>query len=242
MNIHTPFQTFSASQNAANANPVQVLGSQWMQFFPSDPVPSSPTARLQITKSSRYMITRPRDAEEMSVQILKFCDRMHLGNASAFRVTDATAGCGGNSINLLKHFAHVTAVERDPVHFAVLKNNLSVYGFHEGERLKLINADYTHIFDNLVQDIVILDCPWMNDATSTWYSRCKQLNLYLSDKPIATLVDELFRRSATRVIVVKSPQNFDLQTFVKQVTACRNLYMKICSIHSYKCLIMLPEP
>jgi hypothetical protein len=92
-------------------------------------------------------------------------------------------------------------------------------------------------------DIVILDCPWMNtdhddDSATKWYSRCKQLNLYLADKPVATVVDDLFSHTDTRVVVVKAPKNFDLQSFVKHVCKNNNLLIKVCRIHSYFALIL----
>jgi predicted RNA methylase len=229
---------------APRSNPVFLLGREWSMYFPANAArpPYEPARRLQITRTGKYMLTRPLDAEMMSRHIIQFCrQRLGIADPSQLRVTDATAGCGGNALNCLQHFAHVTAVENDPVHFGILKNNLAVYGYGDGPRLELINADYTTVLARVSEDVVILDCPWM-DPDAPWYSRAKSLSLFLSCKPVAAVVDELFRLASTKVVVVKAPRNFDMQAFVKQVSKARDVTIKICKIHSYMALIIAPEP
>ena len=185
------------------------------------------------------MITRPAEAEEMSQHLARFCRLVGLDEPRKLRVTDATAGCGGNALSLLRHVGHVTAVERDPLHFACLRNNLELYGHVEEKggqgaaTVKLINADYTQIFSVLQQDVVLLDCPW---SDTIWYSRKRDLQLYLSDIPLYALVQEVFARDAARVVAIKAPLNFGLSLFMRKLPG--NHVLKICRVYTFYLILV----
>lgn len=104
------------------------MGPEWVKYFPKQP--NIESDGLQISRISKYMITRPTEAEEMSNHILRFCKLLGMSETKSLRVTDATAGCGGNT-SQPSEANHVTAVERDPVHFQCLQNNLAVYGMSD---------------------------------------------------------------------------------------------------------------
>lgn len=220
-----------------NSNPIMSMGPEWVKYFPKQQ--NLDPDGLQISRISKYMITRPTEAEEMSNHILRFCKLLGMSETKSLRVTDATAGCGGNTLNLLKHFNHVTAVERDPVHFQCLQNNLGVYGVSDKATTtsqataKLIQADYTHVYNVLQQDIILIDCPWSDD---TWYSRKKDLQLYLSDIPLYNLVRDIFAQSATRVVAIKAPGNFGFSLFFRKLSG--NLLVKVCHVYTYYLILI----
>lgn len=209
----------------------------WLKHFPY--APNVNWNALRLTPVGRYSISRPEHAELCSKAIMTFMREHGNYNCADLTITDATAGCGGNTLSLLKYFRRVIAVESNPEHFLILQNNLRTYHYEVSiinPKLQLINTDYTMVFKDIKSDVVLLDCPW-NPSSGTWYSKHKHLMLYLSDVPLYTIVQFLLRNGCL-CCSCKIPFNMDFSSFIRhmdsnviyQITRCHSYYLMLCCI------------
>lgn len=187
-----------------------------------------------MTRIGRYSISRPEHADLTSKHIMTFAEILGMGDPRSIRIIDATAGIGGNTLSFLKFFHSVIAVERQQEHFEALKINLQCYGHTSSDKLRLINADYTHVYKELKGDVVFLDLPWNNDEV--WYSKKRDLMLYLTDIPLYMLVSNIFRQTDCKLVVCKVPYNFNFGMFIRRI-AC-DLIIKNAKVHSYYVMLI----
>ena len=124
-------------------------------------------------------------------------------------VTDACAGCGGNTMSFLcdGRFEVVRIVEIDRERLNVLKRNLK---FLTSVRMiqtefELLCEDYTRCMLSLEQDVVFLDPPW----GGVKYHREMDLSLEIGGMKVAAIMDKLVGRGVL-CVVLKAPKNFDL--------------------------------
>lgn len=208
--------------------------NEWLKYFPFHP--QVDYSKLRITKIGRYSITKPEHAEQISGHLIHVCQMIGLGPVSNLTIVDATAGIGGNTLSFLRYFKKVIAVEIQKEHFDILESNLRCYQFTEQQShlLKLFNSDYTLIHRNVPSDIVFLDLPWNNDEI--WYSKKRDLMLYLSGVPLFILVSNVFRFATAKLVALKVPYNFDFSGFIRRIST--DLTIKICKIHSYYLLVI----
>ena len=202
----------------------------WLKHFPF--AANINWAALKLTPVGRYSISRPEHAEACTKAIALFLKDHGDHKCSDMTVTDATAGCGGNTLSLLKYFHAVVAIESNPEHFLILQNNLKVYHYEvslANPKLQLINTDFTMVFQHLRTDVVFLDCPW-NPRSGTWYSKHKHLMLYLSDIPVYTIVHQLLQNGCL-CCCIKIPKNFDFSSFIRHMDS--NITFKVVQVHSY---------
>ena len=92
------------------------------EYFPA--IPGIDMSKLQMAPNSAYSITKPKDAK----QIEQFINK-HIGGKN-LAILDGTANVGGDVINfgLNPNVARVVAIEINPETFAMLENNIRVYG------------------------------------------------------------------------------------------------------------------
>lgn len=144
-----------------------------------------------------------------ATHIATFCRTLDGVDASS-TVTDATSCIGGNTVAFAKQFAAVRAVEIDPTRFEMLRHNakllldkptLAKVSFHL--------ADYTDTYARHTQDIVFIDPPWGGKR----YKQQAQVELFLGDTPLSTVVDQLRTRCAH--VVIKVPVNFNVKALVR---------------------------
>ncbi|HSE83725.1 MAG TPA: 16S rRNA (guanine(966)-N(2))-methyltransferase RsmD [Thermodesulfobacteriota bacterium] len=87
-----------------------------------------------------------------------------LGDISGLEVLDLFAGSGGLGIEALSRgVAHVTFIEKDPVVYRILRENLSLCGFLD--RATLVRKHYKTAIDNLKADnkrfdLILIDPPY----------------------------------------------------------------------------------
>lgn len=209
--------------------------AEWLRYFPfKNKVDYS---RLKISKIGRYSISKASQADQISMHIANHIDRLHLGHPSSMSIVDATAGIGGNTLSFMRYFHQVVAIEKDPIHFHMLKNNMAVYNFTESAALRMVNADFTHIYREFPGSVYFIDPPWNSDEE--WYSRKKDLMLFLSDTPIYHVVNLLFSLSTTRLVNLKVPHNFDFNLFIKKVNNA--LVVNVVTIHTYFLVQVFPK-
>lgn len=201
--------------------------TEWLRYFPYRS--RLDFKKLRISRIGRYSISRSSQADQMSIHIANQLRKLHLGSPSALSIVDATAGFGGNTLSFMRQFHHVTAIEKDPDHFQMLKNNLATYNYVETAALRLVNADFTHIYREIPGSVYFIDPPW--NTGDEWYTRKKDLMLFLSDVPIYQIVNQLFSLSATKLINLKVPYNFDFNLFLKKMN--NMLAINVIPIHTY---------
>jgi 16S rRNA (guanine(966)-N(2))-methyltransferase RsmD len=88
-----------------------------------------------------------------------------LGNISGFKVLDVFAGSGGLGIEALSRGAvHVTFIEKNPIVYKVLRENINLCGFLD--RTNLICAHYEGALKKLKKndkkfDLIFIDPPYI---------------------------------------------------------------------------------
>jgi hypothetical protein len=157
----------------------------------------------------RYSISLPKDAEIITSLIEYHINRLELLSQNLI-MTDATAGIGGNTISFSKKFKNVNSVEIDKKRFSFLKNNINYYNL---KNVNLINSDYLKIIDNLIQDIVFMDPPWGGRS----YKKKSSLTLRLSGISLENICLKL--KKLTKLLVLKLPLNYNLDSIVKPLDA-----------------------
>lgn len=210
---------------------------EWLTYFPyADNVRFH---ELRISRAGRYMITRPEHAALITSTIVDTARLLGLGEAAGLTIVDGTACVGGNTLDFARHFAHTVAVERDGDHCEALRNNLEVYGYNIGDdpgaKVQVVHGDYMRVLRDLPADCVMLDPPWCESA-GVWYTRRREVQLYLSDTPLHGVVDAIFTHTATRLVALKVPYNFSVSNFARKVGA--DLLLRLTRVHTYFLLIV----
>lgn len=165
--------------------------------------------QLLLDNVALYSVTDERTADAISRRLLKFVP-------ATSEVTNATACVGGNTWSFAKHFRGVHAIERDPVRFKYLVHNMNVLGTKNvrashGDALKILLGKRGSVKSGTKLDMVFMDPPWGGPG----FKDLPKVSLFLSDKKLSTVVDELAH--STRFIAVKVPVNFDITQFVKDI-------------------------
>lgn len=186
--------------NNSNSAPIDVSKNTNMSIY----FPETKNAnKLKITNVGRYSITKPNEAEFTS-QIIKD----YIKSPKTKTITDGTAGLGGNVINFAKHFKKVVGVEKNKLHYEMLKNNVGVYKL---KNVDVINADYTDVYQTIKQDIVYMDPPWGGPQ----YKKYQAVRLFMSGTHLPTIVNNL--KDKAQLVALKVPYNFDFNNFIRFV-------------------------
>jgi precorrin-6B methylase 2 len=201
------------------------------EFFPA--IPGINMSKLQMASNSAYSITKPKDAK----QIEQFINK-HIGGKN-LAILDGTANVGGDVINfgLNPNVARVVAIEINPETFAMLENNIRVYGLSEkiraiqGNSLDIIGkcADGEHF------DILFLDAPW----GGTSYKTHKFLDLEISGKKLADVVSMAQKCRNIDNIILKIPFNYNLFQLIRQSEFHTIVIEKIKTVKGFYMILLL---
>jgi precorrin-6B methylase 2 len=201
------------------------------EYFPA--IPGINMSKLQMAPNSAYSITKPKDAK----QIEQFINK-HMGGKN-LAILDGTANVGGDVINfgLNPNVARVVAIEINPETFAMLENNIRVYGFAEkiqaiqGNSLDIIGkcADGEHF------DILFLDAPW----GGTSYKAQKFLDLEISGKKLADVVKMAQKCRNIDNIILKIPFNYNLFQLIRQSEFHTIVIEKIKTVKGFYMILLL---
>lgn len=164
--------------------------------------------QLKVTKEGLYSITTPRLAK-----LIVSTMESEYGSIKGAKITDATAGMGGDTITFARHGAEVNAVEKSTDNFEALMSNVRAYKVED--RVNFINDDYTEIMNDLQQDIVFADPPW----TGLDYKSVESLPLKLSDQDIGDIVTKI--KNKCKMVVLKVPNNFAFKEFQEKHPAAK---------------------
>lgn len=165
-------------------------------------VPAAKRLELAYDEESLFSVTDQVTADKITRDILRFLPRSST-------IVDACACIGGNAISFANKFAHVVAIEIDPVRTEFLKSNLKLLGI---SNVTCINMDCMKWIKEAtdIKDVIFIDCPWGGKG----YKNNEKTSLFLSGKPLALVVREL--SLFTRYIALKVPMNFDDTSFISE--------------------------
>lgn len=175
-------------------------------------------SNLRMTKEGIYSTTAPDQMQTVLAFMEIHLRRNNLALESMV-VTDATANVGGSSIATALRAKYVHAVELNKLNFHALKQNIAAYGPKVFNKITLHLGDYTKLYLNFKQDIVMIDPPW-----GKGYRNIKPapVRLYLSHIPVVRIVNAL--RNNVKMIVLKYPLNFNFTLFRKELHPGFNVY------------------
>ena len=117
-----------------------------------------------------------------------------------YTIVDATAGIGGNSLFFCKYFNYVYCVDIYDNVINYLENNLKQY-----ENKFIINENCLDILKIIKYDVIFFDPPWGGSS----YKRKKNINLYINNKNIINIINELYYNKELKIIGLKVPINFN---------------------------------
>lgn len=158
---------------------------------------------LQVTDVGLYSITKRYENSILTKIVLRTLKANNL-NPETLTITDGTSGNGADVIAFANHFKCVIAVELDPLHCEVVKNNVSQYKVNKKVRFICPN-DYLKKYKRLKQDIIYLDPPWGGPE----YKQQKKTVLYLGKTKVNELIPELLKKC--KYFFMKCPLNVDME-------------------------------
>jgi hypothetical protein len=168
--------------------------------------------KLQIDSDSIHYITVREYAIKISEIIGKHVSRIGK-NSRNMIITDATAGCGGDTLTFAKHFNKVYSIEINKTRYDHLVNNIKQYNF---TNITLYNDSCLNIVNTITkQDIIYVDPPWEPNGQS--YKNKNNLTLPFCGMQLEHFCNKLFDVSYMEcipmMVVLKLPKNYDMQHF-----------------------------
>ena len=159
-------------------------------------------SKLLLSIEGLYSLSHWKDSE---IIINKIKD--YFKNYSKLKITDSTAGMGGNTIMFAKYFNNINAVEINKNHMDCLLHNCKLY--HIDNNISFTLGDYNKYFEKLDQDIIFIDPPWGGPE----YKKKDLINLYLSDTNIKYISKKIIEDKLAKLLIIKIKFNFDFLNF-----------------------------
>lgn len=154
---------------------------------------------LIMTTEGRYSVSK-RWASMLLVETIK----KMLGPLASLHILDCTSNVGCDTIQLALNFARVTAVERDPMNFRALKNNINVFGL---DNVDAIQDDMLNVIgQHRHYDVIYIDAPW---------SSLNDNELYIGTESLVSLYEKY--KTSTTVMIFKVPRTYDLLRFKRRI-------------------------
>lgn len=196
--------------------------------FPREPRVDRQQLRLCESKEAVYSITQPAAAAETVSVLRGVLARRHV-LASTATIIDATACCGGDTLHFAKLFRHVHAIEKNPLHLAMLTHNLGIY---ERSNVTTHLGDACRIVPTLNADVVFFDPPWGGPR----YKHQRLLRLYLSRTPMHEVAARMLAR--VPVVVLKVPWNTAVQPYVAVVRRVSGRNLQVFHLRQFMLLVL----
>lgn len=184
--------------------------------------------KLKIDTESLKYISLKEDANNISMIIMQHLGEIGIEPSDA-KITDATAGVGGNTLSFAMNFDHVIAIEIDKMRADYLINNAAVYDL---DNITVHADDCNNVLYGInKQDVVFFDPPW----GGVDYKKEKKLRLELCNRPIEELCMRLFDEKITKslpsIIVLKLPTNYDLKYLYDMIDGHTIFLHKLPKMH-----------
>jgi hypothetical protein len=201
-------------------------------LFPDSPI-NIDISKLQLSDEGMYSISGKRGSKTISDLISKYFGSTHL------TITDATANNGTDTITFGLTFDKVNSIEINSVNYAVLVNNVDVYGLGKscdpsmgkscdpsnGDKISLYNNDSLLLLDKLKQDVIYVDAPWGGQD----YEKRECVRLYLDEMELCDIFTK-FRINA-KIFVFKVPVNYDFNYFIRKISVPVNGISQNQAVH-----------
>lgn len=191
------------------------------------PKPNGNIENIRITDIGLYSITKKNEAFFISNLITKY-----FGD-NKINITDSTACCGGNTISFLLHpqINKINSIEINPLHFEILKNNISLY--KNNTKVNLIHNNFLNVYKTITQDAIFYDLPW--GGRNYLDKEEIELGLYNNENEFISLsiiINQL--KDNTKLQVLKIPINFGFSKFLKDIDYTKIKIHKIYNKYSKK--------
>jgi len=196
-------------------------------YFPP-PYKQTSYQKLEYTMDGISYMSSRMDAELITGIIIQACRSKNI-NFHNIKITDATAGLGGNTISFARLFKHVNAIEQDIVPYTILKKNLREYPY---ENITLINDDYLYVCHKLQQNVIFIDPPWGGKN----YIKFTHLKLKLSGIPLEKLCQILLEH---HIVVLKLPINYDFDDFKEMQVRDEKLLISIYRLKKMYIIVLM---
>lgn len=180
--------------------------------------------KLKITNIGKYSITKPIHTSWIKTILINFFKNKNI-NTKSLNLIDSTAGIGGDTISFSKYFKNILSIEKDKIHFELLKNNLDVLDI---KNVKIENNDFVSILDNLNlvkndYSLLYIDPPWGGPN----YKNLKNIDLFIinnNDEKI--YIKDIINKNYYYFdyIILKSPININ---FNNNDYLYKNIYKNI---------------
>jgi hypothetical protein len=157
-------------------------------------------SKLQITTIGVYSITSYKSNNDIVKMI---SDK--VGNN--ITIMDCTSCVGGDTIGFALNFNFVISIEKDPINYGALVNNIFTYKL---TNVSYLNIDFTkegmEIIKNRKPEVVYFDPPWGGKD----YHDHDNLDLFLGDYNIKEIINNIIDDFIfVKLIVVKVPSNYN---------------------------------
>jgi predicted RNA methylase len=160
-------------------------------------------------------------------------------------IVDATCHIGGDVIHFSKLWPEVSivAIDNDPKAIECLKINIANF-CSNSQRISIFCEDSVQWLQNTTQkvDLVYFDPPWGGPS----YSGEDEVSLFLSEKPIADIINSVLNKKITRKVLLKVPRNFSHSQFANQIEGQVIVYHikkpKKKNIIAYSLILVVSEP
>ncbi len=177
--------------------------------------------KLKIHAVGKYSISRPRESQQIADAIVATMKKVRGNAYTPGTIMDGTACVGGDTLRFAQTFQHVIAVEKDAATYAMLQNNISVYELPESKVRSICN-NFLAVLSEMQMippncDVIYMDPPW-NPPGRAWYTRLKNLMLFMDHVPVDQVVRDIFNTTqepSPDLVAIKCPANFDVRRFVK---------------------------
>lgn len=187
--------------------------------------------KFMMTDIGKYSITKPQHTIWIKKQLILYFKDKNI-NTKGMHLIDCNAGLGGDTISFSKYFKEVLAIEKNEIHYCLLKNNCNVIG--------LTNIEFKHAnFYDLINDnhyikkydILFLDPPWGGPNYKKHDFVDLDIELDHRKKPLHEVINNLYNHY--KYIILKSPVNlnFDKNKFLhKNIRLIKEEHNKILLI------------
>lgn len=191
---------------------------------------------MRLSTQGAYSVTLLKHSKQICKKILDELKiivnkDLSISDLKNFKITDGTAGNGGDSITFCRIFKHVNSVEKDQLEFNFLRHNVNRLGL---QNITLICDTVLNQLDLLDQDVLYLDPPWGGKN----YKSQDTVDLFLDNVPLAWIVAKCFRLELTVLIAIKIPENFNLAGFTYDLNELFKCTIKNHYIDKYNLLLI----
>ena len=195
----------------------------WERTFPKKK--GLDISKLKLTNIGKYSVAKLNVTEHLKDLIVGMFNLVDKKDVKDITVTESNGGLGGLTIALAPIFKKINVVEIIKYHSDIIEHNVAQYGL--SKKVKIINADYMDVMNDITQDIIISDPPW----GGTDYNKHRTLRLHLNNIDITHIINELYDKKLFKMYVLVVPPNFDIKLFMEKIKSKSIFIQKYISLN-----------